>query len=135
MLPANQTYRPIVTASLALDYGLGHGYVPFWFHLSTLLWFLLLIALLFRFAERLFDRVQTSPANRWLALGVAAWFGSHPAVAETVNYVIQRGDLYCTLGCLAALLLFASRPRLRRSGLYLVPFAVAMLAKSRGALW
>src|ERR1700712_3543796 len=42
VLPANQTYRPIVTASLALDYALGHGYVPFWFHLSTMLWFLVL---------------------------------------------------------------------------------------------
>ena len=27
VLPANQTYRPMVSASLALDYALGHGYV------------------------------------------------------------------------------------------------------------
>jgi hypothetical protein len=43
----------------------------------------------------------------WLALFAASWFGLHPAIAETVNYIIQRGDLYCTLGCVAALFLFA----------------------------
>jgi hypothetical protein len=31
-------------------------------------------------------------------------------MAETVNYVIQRGDLYCTLGCVAALLIYARYP-------------------------
>lgn len=114
VLPANQTYRPVVTASLALDYALGHGYAPFWFHLSSLLWFLLLVVLLFLLYEQLLDRTQISPANRWLALGAAAWFGLHPAMAETVNYVIQRGDLYCTLGCVAALLIYVRMPRWRR---------------------
>ena len=49
VLPANRTYRPVVSASLALDYAMGHGYLPFWFHLSTLLWFLLLVWLLSAF--------------------------------------------------------------------------------------
>ena len=135
ILPANQTYRPIVTASLALDYALGDGYVPFWFHLSTLLWFLVLVSLLFFLFEQLLDRVQGSDANRWLALGVAAWFGLHPAMAETVNYVIQRGDLYCTLGCVAGLFVFARLPRPRRFGLYLLPFVVAMLSKPPAAVF
>ncbi len=129
VLPANQTYRPVVTASLAVDYALGHGYSPFAFHLSTTVWFLLLVALLYLFFEQLLDRLQPSPANRWLALAIAAWFGFHPATAETVNYIIQRGDLYCTLGCVAALYLFASRPAQRRYGFYLAPFALAMLSK------
>ena len=135
VLPANQTYRPVVTASLALDYALGHGYAPFWFHLSTLLWFLVLVALLYLFFEQLFDHIQASAANRWLALATAAWFGLHPAMAETVNYVIQRGDLYCTLGCVAALLLFARLPFWRRSGLYLLPFVLAMLSKPPAAVF
>lgn len=128
VLPANQTYRPIVTSSLALDYALARGYVPFWFHLSTFLCFLVLIALLFVFAEQVYSRTAESPAM-WLALGVAAWFALHPVMAETVNYVIQRGDLYCTLGCLGALVVFAAAPRWRRYGLYLVPFVFAMLSK------
>ncbi len=135
VLPANQTYRPIVTASLALDYALGHGYVPFWFHLSTFVWFLVLIAVLFLFVQVLLDRVEVCAANRWLALGVAAWFGLHPAMAETVNYIIQRGDLYCTLGCVAALWVFARWPGLRRFGLYLAPFVVAMLSKPPAAVF
>lgn len=40
VLPANRTYRPIVSTTLALDYALGHGYKPFWFHFSTFLFFL-----------------------------------------------------------------------------------------------
>ncbi len=129
VLPANQTYRPVVTSSLALDYALGRGYNVFWFHLSTLLWFLMLVAVVAFLAEAIFDRVEVSPANRWLALGVAGWFGLHPVMAETVNYVIQRGDLYCTLGCIGGLWLFVARPGWRRFGLYLVPFALAMLSK------
>jgi 4-amino-4-deoxy-L-arabinose transferase-like glycosyltransferase len=50
-------------------------------------------------------------------------------MAETVNYVIQRGDLYCTLGCVAALFVYARYPSWRRSGAYLVPFAFALLSK------
>lgn len=135
VLPANRTYRPVVTASLALDYALGHGYAPFAFHLSTLLWFLVLVATLYLFCEALLDRTQVSTANRWLALGIAAWFGLHPAMAETVNYVIQRGDLYCTLGCVAVLSLYARLPRLRRFGLYLIPFVLAMLSKPPAAVF
>ena len=129
VLPANRTYRPLVTASLALDYALGKGYRPFWFHLSTFLLFLCEVALLNVFFRLLLDKTSPSPANRWLALFAAAWYGLHPAMAETVNYVIQRGDLYCTVGCVAALLLYARAPRLRRSGLYLMPFVLAMLSK------
>ena len=135
VLPANQTYRPIVTASLALDYALAHGYNPFWFHLSTFLWFLLLIAVIFSLSEHLLDRIQPSDSNLWLALAIAAWFGLHPAMAETVNYVIQRGDLYCTLGCMASLLLFAKRPARRQYGFYLLPFVLALLSKPPASIF
>jgi tetratricopeptide (TPR) repeat protein len=56
-------------------------------------------------------------------------------MAETVNYIIQRGDLYCTLGCVAALYLFARYPNRRRWGLYLLPFALAMLSKPPAAIF
>ena len=130
VVPANQTYRPVVTASLAFDYALGGGYNVFWFHLSTFLWFLVLIALLYFLFERLLDLVQPGRVNRWLALGICAWFGFHPAMAETVNYIVQRGDLYCTLGCVAGLLVFVQWPGGRRTGLYLLPFLLAFLSKA-----
>jgi tetratricopeptide (TPR) repeat protein len=135
VLPANRTYRPLVSASLALDYALGHGYVPFWFHLSTFLLFLLLVWLLTQLYQVIFDRTESSAANPWLAFAAAAWFGLHPAIAETVNYVIQRGDLFCTLGCVAALYLFAKFPQQRRFGLYLLPFLTAMLSKPPAAVF
>ena len=135
VLPANRTYRPTVSASLALDHTFGRGYVPFWFHLSTLLEFLLLIWLVMKLAETMFERTETSPATPHLALISAAWFGLHPVMAETVNYIIQRGDLFCTLGCVAALVLFARRPGLRKTGLYLLPLAFALLSKPPAAVF
>src|SRR5579864_1270132 len=38
-LPEHYIYRPITSASLALDYYFGHGFKPFYFHLSTFLWY------------------------------------------------------------------------------------------------
>jgi tetratricopeptide (TPR) repeat protein len=135
VLPANRTYRPMVSTTLALDYALGHGYTIFWFHFSTFLFFLALIAVLYTLYELLFDSIQPSPANAWLALFGAAWFGLHPAIAETINYVIQRGDLYCTLGCVVALYLYARYPARRRTGVYLLPLVFALLSKPPAAVF
>jgi tetratricopeptide (TPR) repeat protein len=135
VLPANRTYRPMVSTTLALDYAAGHGYKPFWFHLGTFLLFLLQVALLAAFYRLLLNKVRPSLANDWLALFAAGWYGLHPAMAETVNYVIQRGDLYCTLGCMAALLVYARYARLRRTGIYLVPLVFAMLSKPPAAVF
>ena len=41
ILPANQSYRPVVTASLAIDYWLGGGYNVVFFHITNFLLFLL----------------------------------------------------------------------------------------------
>ena len=135
VLPANRTYRPMVSATLALDYALGRGYKPFWFHIGTFLFFLALIALLRAFYQLLFDSIRPSPANAWLALFGAAWFGLHPAIAETINYVIQRGDLYCTLGCVAALYQYARFPARRSTGIYLLPLLFALLSKPPAAVF
>ena len=135
ILPANRTYRPMVSTTLALDYALGHGYKPFWFHIGTFLFFLVLIAVLCAFYQLLFDSIRPSPANAWLALLGAAWFGLHPAIAETVNYVIQRGDLYCTLGCVAALYLYVRFPARRSTGVYLLPLVFALLSKPPAAVF
>jgi len=135
VLPANRTYRPMVSTTLALDYALGHGYKPFWFHFGTFLFFLALIALLCAFYQLLFDSIRPSQANAGLALFGAAWFGLHPAIAETVNYIIQRGDLYCTLGCVAALYLYARFPARRSTGVYLLPLVFALLSKPPAAVF
>jgi tetratricopeptide (TPR) repeat protein len=135
VLPANRTYRPMVSLTLALDYAMGRGYVPLWFHVGTFVLLLLLVVLLTKFYGAIFSRTEPGPANWWLALGAATWFGLHPAIAETVNYVIQRGDLYCTLGCVGALVVYATWPRRRRYGLYLLPLVFAMLSKPPAAVF
>jgi protein O-mannosyl-transferase len=129
VLPTNRTYRPFVSTSLAIDYALGHGYDPFWFHLTTFFLFLLqLTGMQFLFTAILNAANPDSDHTLTAAIAVA-WYGLHPAMAETVNYVIQRGDVFSTFGVILALAIFVCLPRLRITGLYLLPFAFALLSK------
>jgi tetratricopeptide (TPR) repeat protein len=137
VLPANRTYRPLVSTTLAMDYALGHGYRPLWFHVGTFVLFLMLVIALYVLFGLLLRSTPAREADgvEWIALIAAAWFGLHPAMAETVNYVIQRGDIYCALGCVAGLWFYARWPSLRRAGLYLLPFVAAMLSKAPSAVF
>lgn len=129
VLPTNRTWRPLVTTSLAVDYALGHGYKPVWFHVIPFAAYLAQLgamALLFWCVLR---RVPCPSDTRLIALAAATWYGVHPAMAETVNYIIQRGDIFCTAGVVAALAFYVCRPRLRHTGLYLLPFAFGLLSK------
>jgi tetratricopeptide (TPR) repeat protein len=129
--PRGHTWRPVVTTSLAIDYWMGGGLQStFYFHLSTFLWFLALLLLLYLLYDSLFQRAQPNPSNAWLAWFAVAWFGLHPAMAETVNYIIQRADLLSTLGVVAALVLYVRFPQRRSTCLYLIPFVLAVLAKA-----
>ena len=128
-LPTNRTYRPLVSASLAIDYALGHGLNPRYFHASTFFWFLLQLVLMYALFVKICDVSRPNPRNQWIALFAVALYGVHPAVAETVNYIIQRGDLYSTLGVIAALECYIYLPGLRKYGIYLIPFTAALLSK------
>jgi protein O-mannosyl-transferase len=134
-LPANRTWRPIVTASLAVDYWLGGGLKPFFFQASTFFWFLVQLCLMYGVFLKACDfarpdsNSRTAICNRWVALFAVAVYGFHPAIAETVNYVIQRGDVYSTLGVVAGIFLYAYRPDWRRYGIYLIPVVLALLSK------
>ena len=128
-LPSNRSYRPIISTSLALDYWIGRGSNVFYFHLSTFLWYLVQLVLMYLLFVHIFDRIKPSPHNPYFAVFAAAWYGLHPANAETVNYIIQRGDLLSTLGVVAALYTYAALPRWRRFHLYLIPAVLAQLAK------
>src|SRR5262249_36494156 len=50
--------------------------------------------------------------------------------AETVNYIIQRGDIAATLGLVGGLGIYVAWTQRRATGLYLIPVAVAALAKA-----
>jgi tetratricopeptide (TPR) repeat protein len=130
ILPPNRVWRPLVLASFAIDYRLGHAMRPFWFHLSTFFWFLVLLALMLALFRKIIDQARPGGAeNLWVAAFATALFAVHPAIAETVNYIVQRADLYSTLGVVAGLVIWIYWPGLRTYGLYLLPFAAAMLSK------
>jgi tetratricopeptide (TPR) repeat protein len=128
-LPDHQMYRPLVSTSLALDYWLGHGLKPFWFQLSTFVWFAVQLVLMFWLFRRIMDVASPHPYNLWAAFLAALCYGLHPANAETVNYVIQRADVYSTLGIVAGLLCFAAWPQQRKFGWFLIPVVLGCLAK------
>jgi tetratricopeptide (TPR) repeat protein len=116
VLPSNQGFRPVVTLTLTLDYWLAGGLKPWAFHLDVFSWFLVLLGTFYALLRRLLE-------PNWCLLG-ALLLGIHPLCAETVNYVVQRSDLYVTLGCCAGILLYA-----RRSNLWPLPFIVAVFSK------
>jgi tetratricopeptide (TPR) repeat protein len=134
-LPANRSYRPLVTTSLAIDYQLSKGLHPLWFHITTFVWFLLQILLLFALFQATLDRVEEGPQNRWIALFAAGLYGVHPVIAETVNYIIQRSEIYFTLALVAAFVVYIRAPRLRKYGLYLIPAVMALLSKPTAAVF
>ena len=133
-IASQQSYRPLVTTTFALDYRLGGGLNPIVFHATSFALFLAqCIAMLFLLL-RLLDRAQPHRWNRWLALFAVTWYALHTANAETVNYIIARSEIMSTLGAVLTLLLFSGTGRTRRWMLYLVPAAAAVLAKEQGAM-
>src|SRR5437868_8886316 len=69
-LPSNQSYRPLVSTLLAIDYRLG-GLQPFWFHLSIFALFVALTLLLAFVVHRLLNHAASSSRNSWIALAAA----------------------------------------------------------------
>src|SRR5882762_1310400 len=127
-LPSNQSYRPVVSTLLAVAYSLGHGLNPFWFHVSIFALFVALICLLAFVIYRLID-------NLWIALGATALYGLHPANADTVNYIIGSSEVIATLGVIASFAVYLAFPRLRRFYIYVLPAAIAILAKPTAAIF
>jgi len=128
-LPANRGWRPLVTTSLAIDYWLGGGLKSTWFQASTFFWFLVQLCLMFALFRHILDLASPAPFNLYIALFATALYGVHPAIAETVNYIIQRGDVYSTLAVVAGLFVYVRWPARRNQFLYLIPVALGLLSK------
>jgi tetratricopeptide (TPR) repeat protein len=129
IFPTHYSYRPLVSASAAVDYWLGGGLNPLWFHISTFVWYLAQLALMYLLFIRVMNFSRHSPNNRYVALFATVWYGLHPAIAETINYVNQRADVYVALGITGGLVIFSQWPASRKRGLYLLPPLVGALAK------
>ena len=133
-LPSNQSYRPLVSTLLAVDYRLGALH-PFWFHLSIFVLVLALTLLIAFVVHRLLDQAESSAQNRWIALAAAAWYGLHPANADTVNYIIASSEVISTFGVIASFAAYLAFPQLRRYYFYVLPVAIAILAKPTAAIF
>lgn len=127
-LPANRAWRPLVTASLAIDYWLAGGLKPAYFQASTFFWYLIQLCLIFALFLRISELTRRD-ASPWLPFFATALYAVHPATAETLNYIVQRGDVYSTLGVIAGLVIWVYRPGWRRYGIYLIPVVAALLSK------
>src|ERR1700686_2287375 len=134
-LPSNQSYRPLVSTLLAIDYQLAHGLEPFWFHLSIFALFIALTLLLALVIDHLLERDAASSSNRWIALGAAAWYALDPANADTINYIIASSEVISALGVIASFAVSFAFPRLRRYYLYVLPAAIPILAKPTAAIF
>jgi Flp pilus assembly protein TadD len=126
-LPSNQSYRPLVSTLFAIDYAIGH-LKPFWFHLSIFTLFLALVLLIAFVVYQLID-------NLWIAFGGAALYGLHPANADTVNYIVASAEIISTLGIVASFAVYAAFPHLRGYCIYVLPAAIAVLAKPPAAIF
>ena len=62
-LPANQSYRPLVTTTLALDYWLGGGLDTFAFHVTSFTLFVAQCALLLVLYRRVMDHHHAGTAQ------------------------------------------------------------------------
>ncbi|MDW8274177.1 MAG: hypothetical protein RMJ53_08120 [Chitinophagales bacterium] len=100
-IPSHGSYRPVVSTTLALDYFLaqtfsGNGYQTFWYHLSTFIFFLLQLFLMYFFYAKILSTTQNNSGYRLVGLFAVGWYALNPVMAETINYVISRSDSIST---------------------------------------
>ncbi len=131
----HQSYRPLVTASLALDYRIGGGLSPWAFHAGMFVLFLLQTWLVARVAGWIACRSGVAGDGRTFGAVVAFLSALHPATAETLNYVIARSDLISTAGIVASLSLWQRGRGIRRWGLHSLPAALGVFAKAPAAMY
>jgi len=129
-LPSNRSYRPVVTASLAIDYWLGSGSMePFQYHLSMFIVFILQGLLMILFFWKLLEMAQPAKYNVLIAGAATALYLLHPVNSETINYVISRSDSYSTFFIVLAFVMYLYSPLCQRLHLYLVPVVIGALTK------
>ncbi|MFZ2959451.1 MAG: tetratricopeptide repeat protein [Candidatus Ozemobacteraceae bacterium] len=137
-LPSNQSYRPIVSASFAIDYSLGGGLNPFFFRLSTFFWFLVqgvLMVFLYQKIEETSCGKVFPGLTSVTSLLAAGLYCLHPVEAETINYVCARSDSLSTLSVVAAFVMYQYGTGMKRYALCLIPIAIGALAKPTAVMF
>jgi tetratricopeptide (TPR) repeat protein len=135
-LPANSGYRPLVSATLAIDYWLGDGLSLWQFHLSQLIMLILLGALLYPFVLSLVTQAGEGRSwSRYAALASALLFSIHTTNTETMNTISARSELLSTMGVVGSFLLYLYLPRWRPTQLFLLPMVVGATAKTPAVMF
>ncbi len=127
--PTKWGLRPLVTTTLAVDYWLGNGLNPFWFQLSTFIWYLVLCICLYFLYRMIFQKASLSIHPEYPALTTTAWYALHKANAETINYIIARTDVLSTTCIVGSSLVFIAWPAQRKYLWYLLPALLGVFAK------
>ncbi|MBF0499774.1 MAG: tetratricopeptide repeat protein [Candidatus Riflebacteria bacterium] len=137
-LPTGQAYRPLVSTSFAVDYCLGGGLNPFFFHLSTFIWFIIqgiLMIFLYKKIGETCTGELFSGFVRVTALLTTGLYCLHPAGAETINYICARSDSLSTLAVVAAFVIYQYGSGVKRYVLCLVPIAIGTLCKPTAVMF
>lgn len=130
-LPANQAYRPGLTTLNTIDFWLSKKQIPesTTFHISIFITYLLLGFALFFLLLNLFNYAIKHQWNKYFALFAVAWFWLHTSNAETVNYIIQRAEIYSTLAIVLCFLIYIYTPKLKKYHFYIIPFIIGYFIK------
>ncbi|MCK8523953.1 hypothetical protein M0D21_20415 [Aquimarina sp. D1M17] len=134
-LPANRSYRPIITLKNAIDYSLAGGLNPKYYHYHIFLWFVVLIILMFYLIKHLYDSADNK--NKYIgsvSLMATTWFALHTANAETINYICARSDSFSTFCVVLSLLLYI-HPFGRKWFLYIGTMIIGILTKQTGVMF
>jgi protein O-mannosyl-transferase len=128
-IPANASWRPLVTLSSAIDYKVGGGLNVWAFHLSMFVFFWVQLIFMFFIYEKLLKKSFDAVVPTVLAALGVAWYAVHPVCAETLNYVIARSDSLSTFFMLLAFWLYMKKGAYAKYCLYLIPLALGAMAK------
>lgn len=122
ILHENKDLRPIVVATLALDYAIS-GPATWSYHATNILFHWLVVLLVFRIVR---DHCWLGARALPVALAAALVVALHPLNTEPVNYVSSRSSLLTALFYLGAFDAAARDRRVASAGL----LALAMLTKA-----
>ena len=130
---SHASYRPLLSATLALDYARG-GLDPRPYHRTQILLLVTLAAMLAVFYTALLRQSGLDGAA-WTGLAAATFFAVHTANTETLNLISARSEELAVIGVVGSFLVWLTLPRLRATQLHLVPMFVGALAKVHAVMY
>ena len=128
VLPTNLAYRPMFMVTLAIDHWMAGGLNPFYFHLSTFIWFLVQGGLMCFLFIKILNLAFTHRWNATIALLMVGWYMLHTVNAETINYVSARTDSLTTLTVITAFVIYIYADSWKKHLSY-IPIIIGILIK------